>query len=131
LRAAMVDLDPAPSHFIMLATPNRPPLLARRLHRFWPYRMLTGEAGQLLSQPEFFARLPVPPVPYTIIAGDAGYRGRRGPFRGEPNDWLVAVEETKISPADRLTILPVGHTFMMNNPQVLAAIERALHHGEP
>jgi pimeloyl-ACP methyl ester carboxylesterase len=128
LRAAMADLKPAPAHFVMLATPNRPPLLARRLHRLWPYRLLCGECGQLLSREEFFARLPVPRVPYTIIAGDSGYRGSRGPFAGEPNDWLVAVEETKISPADRPTILPVGHTFIMNNPQVHAAIERALHH---
>jgi Alpha/beta hydrolase family len=130
LRAALADLDPAPAHFIMLATPNRPPLLAQRLHRLWPYRLLCGECGQLLSRPEFFDGLPVPRVPYTIIAGDGGYRGRRGPFGGEPNDWLVAVEETKISPADQPTVLPVGHTFIMNNARVLAAIERALNHTE-
>jgi hypothetical protein len=130
LRAALAGLDPAPVHFIMLATPNRPPLLARRLHRLWAYRLLCGECGQLLSRPDFFAGLPVPPVPYTIIAGDGGYRGRRGPFGGEPNDWLVAVEETKISPTDRPTILPVGHTFIMNNAQVHAIIERALNHTE-
>jgi hypothetical protein len=126
LRAALVGLEPAPVHLVMLATPNRPPRLARRLHQTWPYRLLCGECGQMLARPEFFAQLPPPPVPYTIIAGDGGYRGARGPFGGDPNDWIVAVEETKITSADLPTIFPVGHTFMMNDRRVLAAIGQAL-----
>jgi hypothetical protein len=38
----------------------------------------------------------------------------------------LAVEETKIIPSDRPTVVPVGHTFMMNDRQVHAAIGRAL-----
>ena len=41
-----------------------------------------------------------------------GPRGPRSPFGDDANDWLVAVEETKITPADRPTIVPVGHTFI-------------------
>jgi hypothetical protein len=126
LRAALDGIEPLPRRLIMLATPNRPPRLARRLHRLWPYRIACGDSGQLLAREEFFDRLPPPRVPYTIIAGDGGPRGRRGPFGGEPNDWLVAVEETKVVPGDRPTVLPVGHTFMMNHPQVHAAIRQAL-----
>lgn len=126
LRAALSELDPAPVHLIMLATPNQSPRLARRLHRFWPYRLACGESGQLLARQEFFAQLPVPRVPYTIIAGNGGPCGRRSPFGSDANDWLVAVEETKITPADRPTIVQVGHTFMMNHRQVHAAIGRAL-----
>jgi hypothetical protein len=126
LRAALGGLDPAPVHFIMLATPNQPPRLARRLQRFWPYRLACGESGQLLAREEFFAQLPRPSVPYTIIAGTAGPRGHRSPFGGEANDWIVAVEETKVAPDDCPTILPVGHTFMMNDRQVHAVIRRAL-----
>ncbi len=126
LRAALTDLAPAPVHFVMLATPNQVPRLARRLRRFWPYRLLCGESGQLLASPEFFSRLPPPPVPYTIIAGSKGPRGRRSPFGQEVNDWVVATEETKVTSEDRPTILPVGHTFMMNDRRVHAAICRAL-----
>jgi hypothetical protein len=126
LRAALSNLEPAPVHLIMLATPNQAPRLARRLHRLWAYRLACGESGQLLARPEFFAQLPVPRVPYTIIAGSAGYCGPRSPFGHDVNDWIVAVEETKITPADRPTILQVGHTFMMNDRQVHAAIRRAL-----
>ena len=114
---------------IMLATPNQPPRLARRLHRFWPYRLVCGESGQLLARQEFFARLPLPRMPYTIIAGNAGPCGVRSPFGCDANDWLVAVEETKIMPDDRPTIFQVGHTFMMNDGRVHTAIQRALELG--
>ncbi|HEX5574710.1 MAG TPA: alpha/beta fold hydrolase [Gemmatimonadales bacterium] len=126
LRSALGNLAPAPACLILLATPNQSPRLARRLQRFWPYRLLTGESGQLLASESFFRQLPPPPVPYTIIAGNAGPRGRRGPFQGDVNDWLVAVEETKVVPGDRPIILPVGHTFMMNDRQVQLAIRQAL-----
>jgi alpha/beta hydrolase family protein len=126
LRAAMSGLEPAPVHLIMLATPNQSPRLARRLQRFWPYRLACGESGQLLARQDFFSQLPLPRVPYTIIAGSGGPCGARSPFGNDLNDWLVAVEETKIKPSDRPTIVPVGHTFMMNDRQVHAAIGRAL-----
>ena len=126
LRAAISGLAPPPRHLVMLATPNQPPRLACRLQRFWPYRVVCGDSGQLLARPEFFRQLPPPSVPYTIIAGTAGPRGRRTPFGPEPNDWIVAVEETKVGPGDRPVTLPVGHTFMMNDQRVHAVIRRAL-----
>lgn len=126
LRAALSGLAPAPRHLVMLATPNQPPRLACRLQRLWPYRVICGESGQLLARSEFFRQLPPPPVPYTIIAGTAGPCGRRSPFGQEANDWIVAVEETKIGPGDRPVTLPVGHTFMMNDRRVHAAIRQAL-----
>jgi hypothetical protein len=126
LRSALGNLVPAPVCLVMLATPNQSPRLARRLQWFWPYRLLTGESGQLLASEEFFLQLPPPSVPYTIIVGDAGPRGRRSPFRDEVNDWLVAVEETKVAPCDRPIVLPVGHTFMMNDRQVHLAVRQAL-----
>jgi hypothetical protein len=126
LRAGIGGLAPAPQHLVMLATPNQPPRLARRLHRFWPYRVVCGESGQLLARAEFFRQLPPPSVPYTIIAGTAGPRGRRSPFGQEANDWIVTVEETKVGPGDRPVTLPVGHTFMMNDRRVHAAIRRAM-----
>lgn len=126
LRAALNGLSPPPRHLVMLATPNQPPRLARRLQRLWPYRLACGDSGQLLARPAFFSQLPVPSVPYTIIAGCAGPLGRRSPFGQEPNDWIVAVEETKVTSGDEPTILPVGHTFMMNDRRVHAVVCRAL-----
>jgi len=124
VRAAMSGLEPGPIHFIMLGTPQQPPRLARRLARRWLYRVLCGESGQLLAREDFFAQLPPLGLPYTIVAGAAGHRGRLSPFGDDANDWVVAVEETKSRATDCPLVFPVGHTFMMNDPQVRQAIQR-------
>jgi hypothetical protein len=41
----------------------------------------------------------------------------------------VAVEETKLQPGDEPVVLPVGHTFMMNDARVHGKIREVL--GEP
>jgi Alpha/beta hydrolase family len=127
LRSALSNLSArAPEHLVMLGTPNRPSRLASLLRENWGYRKLTGECGSRLASPEFYATLPVPRVPYTIVAGTAGSRGRWSPFGLEPNDGLVAVSETKIKDDDPVVLLPAKHTFMMNNIGVQRAIRRAL-----
>jgi hypothetical protein len=49
------------------------------------------------------------------LAGTAGWRRVPGPFGAEPNDGLVAVSETLVAPGDQPHLLPVSHTFMMND----------------
>jgi hypothetical protein len=117
----------APRHLIMLGTPNRSPKLARLLGGYWMYRRLMGQCGVNLASKVFYAELPQPTVPYTIIAGTAGPRGRWSPFGDEPNDGIVAVTETRIrDDDDALVTLPVTHTFMMNNAAVHRVIRQAL-----
>jgi hypothetical protein len=127
LRSALPGISgPAPRHLIMLGTPNRPPRLARVLGVRWVYRRLLGECGINLSSPVFYEGLPSPEIPYTIIAGTAGPRGRWSPFGDELNDGIVAVSETRIRDEDPIAILPVTHTFMMNNAAVQGVIRQAL-----
>jgi hypothetical protein len=117
---------PLPRNLILLGTPNRVPRLAKRFHRWWPYRVVNGECGQLLAQPKFFADLPQPAVPTTVIAGNRGWPRALSLFGGEPNDGVVAVEETRLDAAAVLIELPASHTFMMNNRQVRAAVRKLL-----
>jgi hypothetical protein len=42
---------------------------------------------------------------------------------------VVAVDETRIAPSDEPMVLPVGHTFMMNDRRVQAVVRRALDGG--
>ena len=127
LRAALPLVDgPAPQHIVMLGTPNRPPRLACRLAALAPYRWVTGQCGSNIATAAFYASLPAPTVPYTIIAGTKGPRGRWSPFGDELNDGIVAVSETRISDDDRLVLLPVSHTFMMNNSDVQRTVGRLL-----
>ena len=127
LRSALPRLGgPLPDHLVMLGTPNRPPLLARRLGVRWVYRRLMGDCGVNLSREAFYASLPPPVVPYTIVAGTAGPRGRWSPFGDELNDGIVAVSETRVRDDDVAALLPVTHTFMMNDRRVQAVIAGAL-----
>jgi hypothetical protein len=129
LRAALADASSSfvpPAHLIMLGTPNRPPRLAGRYRRLWPYRWINGECGQLLARPDFFAGLPPVSVPYTIIAGTGGRCGGAGPFATDPNDGVVAVSETLVSPSDQPITFPVRHTFMMNDRRVRGVIHKLL-----
>lgn len=132
LRSALPRLtSPLPEHFVMLGTPNHSPRLARQLGVRWAYRRLMGESGANLASESFYRSLPAPPVPYTIVAGTAGPRGRWSPFGDEPNDWIVAVAETRIRDDDAIVVLPVTHTFMMNNTEVQAVIRRRIAASEP
>jgi hypothetical protein len=129
VRAALGDWPAklaAPRCVVMLGTPNRVPRLARRLRGWRLYRWINGEAGQLLAQPEFFARLPAPTVPLTVIAGTKGWPRAVSFFSGEPNDGVVAVAETHLSGAAAVVELPASHTFMMNNRQVRTLVREVL-----
>lgn len=132
LRSALSGMSgPPPQHFVMLGTPNQPPRMARMLGVSMAYRWLMGECGAKLTSSEFYGRLPYPPIPYTIVAGTAGLRGRWSPFGGEPNDGIVAVSETQIRADDPVVVLPVTHTFMMNHAAVHVVIRRALATAAP
>jgi pimeloyl-ACP methyl ester carboxylesterase len=117
---------PLPRHIIMLGTPNQPPRLARRFQRWWPYRLVNGQCGQLLADPAFFDRLPRPTVPVTIIAGTKAWPRALSLFGDAPNDGVVAVDEARLDAGAAFIQLPASHTFMMNNRQVRAAVREIL-----
>ena len=117
-----------PKHIVMLGTPNQLPRLAPHAWQLLPpFRWWTGQCGHNLTNPEFFASLPTLKSPYTIVAGTAGYRGFLSPFGDELNDGIVALDETRLSPRDRLIQLPVLHTFMMNDFKVQNIVRQAFN----
>ncbi len=119
LRHALADVPELPVHqLIMLGTPNRPPRRARDAVRWLPFRLFARSCGEVLASADFYGEIPAPAVPYTIIAGTAGPRLLAGPFGTEPHDGFVAVAETPIHDGDRPILLPVAHTFMMNDPEL-------------
>jgi len=127
-RAALPALaDMPPRHLVMLAPPNQAPLLARRLHKHLLYRLMTRDCGGKLSDPAFYASLPLPTVDTTIIAGTAGPRGHWSPFGDRPNDGVVTVEETRLGVNTEVILVPSVHTLIMNAPQVTRMIRDLLN----
>ena len=131
LRLAIADVPSLQvRRLVMLGSPNQPPRIAARAWRFLPFRLLARDAGHFLATPDRHAVLPPPTVPYTLIAGDAGPRGRYSPFGDDANDGIVALSETRIAPTDVPEVFPVWHSFMMNTPVVRRRIVAILSSGD-
>ena len=121
-RLASPALPAGFSRFVQLAPPNQSPASARLLRDQTIFQAVTQDAGRKLADEEFFATVPVPDVPTLILAGDAGPRQTfLPPFRGEPNDGVLSVEETRL-PGIAHLVLPAIHTFIMNRRDTTRAI---------
>lgn len=105
-------------NFVMMGTPNRPPRMAAYFWNWPPFRWFTGDCGRFLASDEAIPSLPPPAVPYTLIAGNAGPRHPRLAFGDEPNDGIVAVEETRIGERDEPRLVPALHSFLMDHAMV-------------
>jgi pimeloyl-ACP methyl ester carboxylesterase len=118
IRAASPRLGVPPAACFFLAPPNRAPRAARFFAGSRLYRLFTGDSGKLLASEARMAALPVPACPVRVYAGTAGFRGCLSPFGYEPNDGVLAVSETTLSPSHAPMLVPVLHTFIMNSQAV-------------
>lgn len=131
-RLALPALDEAQQlqRFIMLAPPNQPPVMARALDGNPIFKVLTRDAGRKLLDEAFYARLPVPPPSCAtlVIAGNRGPSLKWLPFRGEPSDGVVRVEETRLPGVPHVEV-PAVHTFIMNDGDVARLVVKFLADG--
>ena len=124
---------------VMLGPPNNGSEIVDLLGEWAPFGWVNGPAGrQLATVPgdatdALHARLGPVPFACGVIAGtkplgpDISIAGR--PLVPPPHDGKVSVASTRVDGmADHLA-LPVGHTFMMNDAAVLAAVRHFLEHG--
>jgi len=126
-RASLPALgDHAPSHLVMLASPNQPPRLAPRLLHNRIYRYFTNDCGQQVASAAFYENLAKPTIATTIIAGTGGPRARWLPFGYEANDSVLSVQETRLGPDHDVILVPSLHTFIMNSREVLHHVDRIL-----
>jgi len=120
-RLASPHLPGGLSRFVMMGPPNHPPAVARALGGNPLFRWLSGNAGAMLTSPEFYRRLPRPDVPTLVIAGDRGPSTPWLPFAGSPNDGIVRVAEARI-PGVPLLVVHGAHTFLMNRRDAVRAV---------
>jgi pimeloyl-ACP methyl ester carboxylesterase len=123
--------DPRIKRIVMLGPPNQGARLAKQYGDNGVYRFFTGTSGEQLGKKwnELQAKLAIPACQFGIIAGGSIAGTDGNPLLDGDDDFVVAVEETRLAGARDFIVLPVIHAVMMDDARVRECTLRFLEHG--
>ncbi len=133
LRSYLAQTRPADlGHVVMLAPPNHGSALVDVLGDWTVFDLIHGPAGQELGTGEQATPNALPPVDYPVgvIAGTRSLNPLFSHLLPGRDDGKVSVDSTRVEGMTAQIILPVTHTYMMNNPTVIAQVAHYLSYGE-
>jgi pimeloyl-ACP methyl ester carboxylesterase len=116
---------------VMLAPPNNGAKLAERVGRNKVFEFVVGPSGAQIASnwKELDTLLGVPSCKVGIIAGGGGSDSVRNPLVQGDDDIVVSVEETRLPGASDFIVLPVVHSFLMDDEHVQQCALRFFRHG--
>ena len=116
---------------VMLTPPNGGAVLAERFGRNKMFELIAGASGRQIASnwEELEARLATPSCEFGIIAGGGGPTSDRNPLVPGDDDLVVSVEETRLPGAHDFVVLPVVHTYLMDDEGVQERTLNFLKHG--